>query len=395
MSNPNDGLIDTPNTGTQATQQLDQHQVDLAIQGFERLCAQQSRWPRFIPNGITTDISIDRLRSKRGIHSHLHSSLLPELKQQVRRITEALDNLENWLKEPHSQLQLVLEIQPHLHRTLDEMIHAIDDIIPGNLPAPNQTNDQYFQEFKCYRLVGLDSAIRGELSCAMLEFFQRARGTIKPPKKTDHYVFPVSSHNLDYLIDAAIRWLKGSELHIIPDLWVEATSRIDSAGEQYSNLFHPDREPPMSRPAIQLGRSILPIIKLSNLFFDKLETGGMKQKRVALFTEMSSHQLNFLHQSAEELGATCMYMVSRLEEADTDPPVDTCSELVCEIKTLSELFQSYVLLAELYIAPLFPDIDGLPSQIYYRSWFITWNSLFFTATHNAIQAANSFAENRL
>ncbi|WAQ91529.1 hypothetical protein PtA15_14A413 [Puccinia triticina] len=396
MSIPNRQHVGTPDAGPGETAALDHHKTDLVMQGFNCLSAHQFHWPSSIPSDIPTDISIERLRSKRDIHDHLHSTLLPQLKHQLRIISEALDNPADLRKEPCSKLQLILDTQHTLHRTLDQIIRAVDEIIPGIVPEPIQTNDQHFQELKCYRLHGLDEAIRSRLRIDLINYFDTSSSIIEKIKLSKNKHPGRINYNsivVNRSIDLAIKWLKGSELHIIPNLWVDATQNIYSAYSEYFNMFRPHLEPMMSQPATQLSRSVLPIIKLSKLFFDKLEREAKRQKQAPLFTEMSSHQLNFLHQSAEELGDAVMNLIFDLEDADTHPPADTSSYLIRNIGMLSKLFQPYVHLAELYIAALFPDINGLSSQTYFRSWFVSWNTMFLTASHNAIQAANAFAQN--
>ncbi|KAA1085369.1 hypothetical protein PGT21_004868 [Puccinia graminis f. sp. tritici] len=67
---------------------------------------------------------------KKDIHTHFHSSLLPLLKQHFNSVAEVLGDLIELRKDPAPRIQRVLEIQPYLHQTLDQMIRIIDDIIP-------------------------------------------------------------------------------------------------------------------------------------------------------------------------------------------------------------------------------------------------------------------------
>ncbi|WAQ91501.1 hypothetical protein PtA15_14A385 [Puccinia triticina] len=330
MPDPTDQLVDTPDP-TLEIQQLDHHQADLVIQGFDRLVAHSLHWPSIIPRDIPTDM------------------------------------------------------------TLDEISRAVDDIIPGTVPEPTQTTDRHFQEFKCYRLHGMARAI-GKLEIMVSVYFLSSRSLIEGLKlqKTVrwHYIRS-SAVLLNESIDETIKWMEGSEFDFIREFWPHDEMR-SSLTNYYFHLSSPDSERPMSRPAEQLFRSVIPIMRLSKLFFDKLAREGMKKKLVPLFTEMSSGQLEFLDQAARFMRYGCEWLVKILKSADARSPESISSSLIDIIGDLSDRFQRYVYLAEHHIAPfIFPDINELSSQNYDKSWFATWHSLFSTASQNAIHAAYS------
>ncbi|EFP81659.2 uncharacterized protein PGTG_07908 [Puccinia graminis f. sp. tritici CRL 75-36-700-3] len=319
--------------------------------------------------------------------------------QHFNRIAEDLDDLIELRKDPRPKIQRVLEIQANLHQILDQVIRAIQEIIPGNVPQPSPTNDQHFEEFKCYRLDGLVDCIRGRLELNISDFLYASRKIIEELKLPGWKARPTTLKSRPYLdsaFDCTIKWLKGSELQIILDAWEDSSRSLDnvSADNTYFHLTHPAFAPPRSQAATQLVRSTTPIIKLPNLFFDKLSRyQRMGRKQLPSFTEMSSHQLYSLQISSEQFRSALSQLVSHLQEVDDDPPALDSYYVIRDIQSLSTCFRSLVPLVELYIAPLFPDVNGVSSQVYSKSWFITWNTLFFTATHNAIQAATVFAQN--
>ncbi|OAV85875.1 hypothetical protein PTTG_30217, partial [Puccinia triticina 1-1 BBBD Race 1] len=294
MPDPTDQLVDTPDP-TLEIQQLDHHQADLVIQGFDRLVAHSLHWPSTIPRDIPTDMSIARLRSKRDIYAHLHSILLPHLKQQFQSFSLALDN------------------------------------------RPTQTTDRHFQEFKCYRLHGMARAI-GKLEIMVSVYFLSSRSLIEGLKlqKTVrwHYIRS-SAVLLNESIDETIKWMEGSEFDFIREFWPHDEMR-SSLTNYYFHLSSPDSERPMSRPAEQLFRSVIPIMRLSKLFFDKLAREGMKKKLVPLFTEMSSGQLEFLDQAARFMRYGCEWLVKILKSADARSPESISSSLIDIIGDLSD-----------------------------------------------------------
>ncbi|POW16723.1 hypothetical protein PSTT_01192 [Puccinia striiformis] len=120
----------------------------------------------------------------------------------------------------------------------------------------------------------------------------------------------------------------------------------------------------LSEPATQFGKSLLPVIRLTKLFFAKLEREGINRKKAPLYTEMSTEQLELLIKSGEEICRCINKMYEELEEN----------------------------VIPFYIVPLLSDTNDLSTQSYFNNWFITWHTLFLAATQNAIQAAQVFAQ---
>ncbi|KAI7949107.1 hypothetical protein MJO28_007928 [Puccinia striiformis f. sp. tritici] len=89
-------------------------------------------------------------------------------------------------------MKLVLKLQAETEETLNQTIRAIDDIIPGKLPKPNQTHDQIFREFKCYRLRGLNGAIRRDMRREINIFFRIANGLL------NHFSLDQTTSKLTY-----------------------------------------------------------------------------------------------------------------------------------------------------------------------------------------------------
>ncbi|POV97635.1 hypothetical protein PSHT_14417, partial [Puccinia striiformis] len=259
----------------------------------------------------STELSIEHVRTKKDILTELHSTLLPLFKEQISTISDALRHHDEVRKDPGPTIRLVSKLQPELEKTLDQTIRAINEIIPGQLPEPNQTHDQHFREFKIYRLYGLSSLVRGQLSNQNNYFFSDCKRFIeKLQLPRDNYESDVRCgyHDLHWSIDEAIRWAKGSELSFIHASWQDGLDDINEAS--------------------------------------KGELDG----------EISSRLL--IHQ----------------------------------VEQLLTTFQTCLLLAEFYIAPILPKIDVGSSQIDSRTWFINWNLLFSHAAHNVIQACHAYEQ---
>ncbi|KAI9606259.1 hypothetical protein KEM48_001968 [Puccinia striiformis f. sp. tritici PST-130] len=122
-------------------------------------------------------------------------------------------------------------------------------------------------------------------------------------------------------------WLNDSELRIVQCEWPNEKDKINERLEVVSNLINQiafslemneqtasessDNEPPASDASsidplasessfieppnealLDLAKLLIPIIKISRLFFQKLSTRGMDRKQFPKFTQMCSHELN-------------------------------------------------------------------------------------------------------
>ncbi|KAH9453125.1 hypothetical protein MJO28_007926 [Puccinia striiformis f. sp. tritici] len=384
MSDPEDTReIETP--GKQRLRQ----QAELVTKRFASL----AQFNFSGSDDTSTELSIEHVRTKKDILTELHSTLLPLFKEQISTISDALRHHDEVRKDPGPTIRLVSKLQPELEKTLDQTIRAINEIIPGQLPEPNQTHDQHFREFKIYRLYGLSSLVRGQLSNQNNYFFSDCKRFIeKLQLPRDNYESDVRCgyHDLHWSIDEAIRWAKGSELSFIHASWQDGLDDINEASSDLFRLVNPTNEQ-MIQEAVPLAQSFLPIIKLSKLFFHKLSREGMENKQAPLCTEMCSYQLKSLESSVGKICELIYSAVCELEEGELDGEISS-RLLIHQVEQLLTTFQTCLLLAEFYIAPILPKIDVGSSQIDSRTWFINWNLLFSHAAHNVIQACHAYEQ---
>ncbi|KAA1132948.1 hypothetical protein PGTUg99_007625 [Puccinia graminis f. sp. tritici] len=368
---------------TLASHQL-RHQAGFAVKVLERLA--NCDYDLGLPD-TPSDLSIDKLRSKEYLLIELHSALLPLLRQHITSLSPALRELNQAQGKPTPTLKLVIEILLKLELTLDQTIRTLNDLIPGKLPKPSRTNDQHFKEFKCFRLRGFERFIKRVMQAQLATFFSKSRQLIETFTLPDQSRTPVTTSSTKAIlsIDFTIVWLKGSELYLIyTNTWVFSLEKIDTTWDTLLAVADP------SHPRhIELSRSFKPMVKLSKLFFKKIATEGMTNNMAPIFTEMSSFQLDLLGTTAEKITESLVALVSSLEHDDETQPNFTTT-LIDHVKNLISQFQTCVLLTDLYIFPLLTKIKDVLSQIYYKNWIVTWNTLFYQATHNAIQACEAF-----
>ncbi|KAI9622209.1 hypothetical protein H4Q26_015243 [Puccinia striiformis f. sp. tritici PST-130] len=265
-------------------------------------------------------------------------------------------------------------------------------ITPGPVPKPFHRSDQHFEDFKCFRLHGLDEFIRDSLKNGFESLRQKYRWvTEELISPTERYIHleRVDHNPLWWSITRTTVLLKGSELDIICGHWLhEGLEEMVYELEDVTRLADPRRihnidtsegaMQGLSNAAIKLSKPFIPI--------------GRNIDQAPSFTEMSSDQFNVLKCSATKIGESMSNLVHLLIEADIDDRPDTSRYLIKEIEKITPLFPSYVALLMLYIVPFFPDTNGLSPQIYFRDWFVSWNTSFSVATYNAIQAVHFFEQ---
>ncbi|OAV95519.1 hypothetical protein PTTG_12587 [Puccinia triticina 1-1 BBBD Race 1] len=336
------------------------------------------------------DLSTDRLHSYEDIFTELHSTLLPRFREQLIGLAEAVCISDAVLENPAPTLKLVIEMVPKLQLTLDRIVRVIDDVIPGQLLESNRTNDQHFGQFKTYRLCGLANTVRQDMDTEnytiLMDFSQLIETvTVQEDHQSSErpqFVNPLEKIGdaLD-IIDTAIRWSKGSELHIIHHYWQANLISVDETLFSLLIRAHPRCEHP-TQPVAQ---SVLPLIKLAKLFFKKFASEGMAKTNVPFCTEMSSDQLALLEKTAKTIDQSVLDILEYVQRSDANNP-DPNIALSGEVKKLVSQFQYCLLLVDLYIVPLLAEINVGQSHTYFKTWIVTWNTLFSHAAHNAIQA---------
>ncbi|KAA1076766.1 hypothetical protein PGT21_018301 [Puccinia graminis f. sp. tritici] len=375
------------------------NQADLVIQEFGRLEEYEFAWP----TDAQAEVTIEKLGPKKDLLTRLDSALLPQLQQQCASLSETLHSLSRLHEDPAQKLKLVSEIQTNLHQTLRQTIQTLNEIFPGRIPEPYPTNDQRFNEFKIYRLQCLGTTIREHLDGHLKKFFQQSATIIEDFKdcKLRPYIalqLRWEMDDIDENIDASIGFSKKSELNLIWDVLEEKSVRFDQVLTRISIHISPLRlfcfgVPRLSQPTIELGASLIPIIKLSRTFFRKLHQQRIKKKEIEMFTEMCSHQLFLLDHLIERILDSLAKLSQSVDTADIFDQDDTAATIVEELQKLIEFFHSYLCLINLYILPnLFPPLLDFSSQVYFQSWYVAWTTSFLTATHNATQAAESFCD---
>ncbi|KAA1073592.1 hypothetical protein PGT21_016831 [Puccinia graminis f. sp. tritici] len=374
-------------------------QTDLIMKEFGRLGEYNFCWRT---GAQTEETPIEQLRSKNTLRSRLDSDLLPSINEQCSRLAGLPRDPPHVGQDPALYLKIIAEIQANLHQTLPQTIQTINALFPNPMPKPDdETNDQGFNEFKIYRLYHLEASIRTDLQVGLLSLFSEFHQFLRDFKDggdTNPCLIEFAVRDINQIIDWAIKLSRASELSVIWTLWKNEIPGCDEELEGMliqmgpTRLLDGEHEALLSPPAVELGTSLIPVFKLSRLFFNKLSQERVTKEDVGSFTEMSSAQLSTLDGWIEQIFSSIASMHFSIKNADEDDPVNTSAAIIDELETLKALFRSYQLLIDKYILPnLFPNSLDLSSRVYFKDWLDSWTTSFSKAIHNAIHAANTYA----
>jgi hypothetical protein len=303
-------------------------------------------------------------------------------------------------EDPTLTLNLISETQTNLHLILCLIHSSLKEIFPENPPSPCQKNDQHFKEFKAYRLYQVDRSIRKGLKDGLQKLYQESIQIIEgfklSTKKHTNSIQEASS-SVDESIDAAIGWSKGPELNFIWDVWQDAIVEFDGDLQELMIQMSPAKisegnpQDPLSQSTIEFARSLIPIIKLSRVFFNKLCREEIRKEKAEFFTTLCSDQLNSLNTSIDVLCDYIFALPIYIKNAHIFPRIVTTSGIIEGLNKAVAHFLSYFSTVKIYILPhLFPLPEDLLPQIQLQQWFATWYDLFHDAFHMVHHAADSF-----
>ncbi|KAI9622358.1 hypothetical protein KEM48_007249 [Puccinia striiformis f. sp. tritici PST-130] len=284
-------------------------------------------------------------------------------------------------KEPESILKRIAELQPEIDHNVAQIKSAVDVVCPDALSSSDQANDQQLKQFKIYRLLKLKKMLSDFIQLRTCPVFTAASEHIKlmelstaslreNRREACHYRV-VIEHALDS-IRLTINHLKGSEWDVAEDC------------RRYAVLASTDGK--LSDPLIHHAQLVVPIFKLSKLFFKKSSRTRVNKKLVSPFTDMNSIQLSGLCQSARAVPGALKGILSLLCSGHGLPTdAATYENVIRFAETMASLMETQVQLTVTYLVPLVPQTGVLLDQNYYKDWFSLWDAQFTLAINNLIQ----------
>ncbi|KAI7950158.1 hypothetical protein MJO28_008979 [Puccinia striiformis f. sp. tritici] len=383
------------------------HQADPVIEAFANLL------DKCKSIGHSTFQRSRKIPNQPGIKKkatfQLHSSILPGLRSQIVTISDLTDP-DDLSKAPGSQLKLISEVQSELNHTLDQMLLAISILYaqpPDPLTIPG--NDGHLEERKYFRLNNFLHYIAdfllvdiGPVCSASSELIGKLKLITDPDQfNSDVYVVRLREDLLerksDFLtsIDGVIQWLTGTDFDIVQLDWKNEILVLDELLETIRDLTGYSVDPTEYNSLIPLAKLVIPLIKLSRIFFNKLSVQGMNRKRLPMYSKMSSHDLDSIALLLEHVTDDLSEIASLLRYDLRTPAADTCQLLIDKVQSLQDLLKSSLALILTHFLPIIPDTENFPIQNYYKAWFATWQTMFTVAGDNFSKAAEGFISNDL
>ncbi|KAI9610244.1 hypothetical protein KEM48_002605 [Puccinia striiformis f. sp. tritici PST-130] len=347
--------------------------------------------------------------SKKKATFQLHSSILPGLRSQIVTLSDLTDP-DDLSKAPGSQLKLISDVQSELNHTLDQIISAIS-ILYAQPPDPLtiRGNDGHLEECKYFRLNNFLHYLADFLledikpvCSASSELIEKLKLSTDPDQfNSDVYVVRVREDLLerksDFLasIDGVIQWLTGTDFDIVQLDWKNEILVLDELLETIRDLTGYSVDPTEYNSLIPLVKLVIPLIKLSRIFSNKLSVQGMNRKRLPMYSKMCSHDLDSIALLLGHVTDDLSEIASPLRYDLWSPAAETCQALIETVQSLQDRLKSSLLLILTHFPPIVPDTQDFPIQNYYKAWFTTWQTMFTMAGDNFLNAAQVFTSDAL
>ncbi|KAH9466875.1 hypothetical protein MJO28_000516 [Puccinia striiformis f. sp. tritici] len=365
-----------------------QEQADLVVDGFKGLLSKYDPYSDSLNDRRRTRVHrekahISRPEFEKVLFNRLHSNLVPLLGQQIANLSRSLNptHFQNYLV---LTFQLILEVQSKLHQTLNQIESAIETICAHRTTIRSRrVNDQNLQHFKLFRLDGLCRDYTEGLMPEIVDFFKESRRLInllKIPKKVTESRKDLKSarqciidrtSSIMVRINTHIEWYNGPEFDLVQLGWPKETHRIDDSLGELLSLINQAK---YNSSVTQAARLLVPLFKLSRLFFNRISKRGMNQKPLPLFTSLRTDQLVLLEGLPGRVASYLTHLLEYLRGSVI--PSHHVNEVA---KCIEEEFESPLFMISLHFLPLIPDTDGFPTQNYFRTWLVTWCNLLSLA----------------
>ncbi|KAI7963994.1 hypothetical protein MJO29_004421 [Puccinia striiformis f. sp. tritici] len=366
---------------------------------------------------LMSNYSIDEAGLKEMILGRLQSTL-PVLKSQFGALSQLL-NPSCLLQQTEAKIERVMQLQVEFEGTIDHINSDIALLCAKFAYTAKRFKDQDLGRIKFYRLDCLKASFF-KVSEKIGRFFLLANDLLKsinedlsPDKSKLRTPAPgvLAGHRdtheqADHLIDSTIETISGSEWYLAQKDWPAQLERIDDILRKMVDSTNPRTRSVLAqsvyRPSgkfaqestVCLAKLMIPIVKLSRLFFKKISIREVNMKRLPLSTKMCSNEIQSVAKSLEEMVSDLLGMTYLLHAFDVPGRVPNYNTFIAVTERLNARFEASVRVALLYLVPSIPDTDGFPLQNYYRSWIVNWNTQRSFAVDNLSRYARSVDGNQ-
>ncbi|PLW31634.1 hypothetical protein PCASD_17042 [Puccinia coronata f. sp. avenae] len=426
MSNSANSPTTTPNESTDLVPESIREQRGLINQNFENLANKVKPYAPLISTDPIVPVDSNRVpvdtnrETWNKTLNRLRFKLLPLLEEQIDTLLELLHPSELEDDIDGSSLALIIEIQSELDQNLHEILSIAAGIKHKPFSSPAQADDQELEEFKEFRRQGISSGLK-TLNRTLHSLFDESshmiRDLTKPSTLTiesyQHLQSSRSSAISQHTFMAArymnqvIKRMSAHEFTLILQLWAPQVHFThneflsDLPKLIYRVIHHPEREYSYdglakclkNKHALPLAQALIPLMKLSRVFFKTLMKCGLNKIPSKPFTHMNSYQLATLSDSVGFIMHDLFIVMKSIAEYgsdDVDDDQDYNPEYIEGIITRTiRRFDSNILLVIAYVIPLITDSIFEPNPL--QTYLLQWNNLFLIAARRCILAAQFYS----
>ncbi|PLW07459.1 hypothetical protein PCASD_21067 [Puccinia coronata f. sp. avenae] len=320
MTESTNNPITTPLQSTHSVPKSIRRQRGLIYQNFQSLVSKFEINPTrdiadILSHLYIGSIDIDEETWNKAVNQ-LRFDILPLLRQQINALPTLMNPLELEDDIDGSRLKLIVEIQSGLNQNSDQILSIVAGIKPELIasPRPPQADDSHLQELKEFRRQGLWYKL-DSLKHQLRTIYERCAFTIRDLKKStkaishSHQTRKLNHRheiirrtiNATESIDIFMKWLTSHEFINVQEEWDPEVSGLDDELAKLTKRIHRTINDPelqdddfssdvaiLNKNIIPLAQSLIPVIKLSRLFFKKLMKDGLNKRLIDLVCSSTS-----------------------------------------------------------------------------------------------------------
>ncbi|KAH9460432.1 hypothetical protein Pst134EB_008605 [Puccinia striiformis f. sp. tritici] len=294
--------------------------------------------------------------------------------------------------------------------------------VPEPAPAAMQYGDQHLGKLKSYRLRALKSNFAEALdrmgtflrfAKAILRSIQRGR-TIHNCQLLETTDGVPIDHWLAFKqvigsIDSINETMRVSDWDLARQGWPFEFKCIDTVllkvvdsiapedrileSSEMDRLLPEDDRVPHGRlhwnSAKALSTLMIPVIKLSRLYFNKISVRGISSRSLPLSIGMCSQQIATLAHSLGLVSDDLQGILCLVYAIDLIHTPSTLTQLIEIAERLHNRFEAPSSIFLAHMVPSIPDTEGFPTRNYYESWIVSFNTQRTIAIDNLIDCART------
>ncbi|PLW12829.1 hypothetical protein PCASD_22467 [Puccinia coronata f. sp. avenae] len=391
-------------------------QSDQVLRQFDKLLADYDNTVNPPSHHSRKHRAIDQLDDKVVVLHLFRTKLLPSIKHQLVALLQSLD-LSEHSTYPCPNPELTAKVLSKMRGTLCNVIAAVENLT-RRPPLSELSHDRHLNDFKQFRMDRTQWKTQRVIYRNLAKLFETCAEWIvswklqDDPNDLEFQAQSLNTRNQIFTlavdsrisIDELLEWSKLPDLAILQDEWRGSTQRCNKMLQAFSEILNGtcvwrqrvneneqgnNQEEKTARQtgAIQLARSIIPIVKLTRLFYSKLCNTRLP---FTLDPEISSGELHSLREKMDLFDGRIGYLLDRLcLSYETGENIATWRPLLRKfLLDFLVFFDDAFLALAFHIAPLHAVDNYSALHRDFKTWFLPLQNQFRLATTNLRDTAH-------